>query len=166
MSRAVLILNMLLSATACALSTWALVRFNSLDSADRVITVRGLIVEDAAGQARVVLGAPVPDPVVLGKTVPRDGALSGLILIGPDGNERGGYATSDGDSGGAVLTLDANDGSEVFKVFANPNSGASLFLLHQNNAGAMLTTYRGEPELQLIDRNGVTRFAQPPKSQP
>jgi hypothetical protein len=165
MSRTLLALNMLLSAVACALSIWALVRFNDLDSEGRIITARGLIVKDAAGQARVILGAPVPDPVVNGKPVPRDGALSGVVLIGPNGNERGGYATAD-EGGGAVLTLDSDDHAEVFKVFANPSFGASLFVLHQNNAGAMLTTYQGEPELQLIDKNGITRFRQPPKTEP
>ena len=160
MSPKIAVVNVLLSATACVLSAWALVRSNALDNTDRVITVRGLIVNDASGQARVVLGAPVPDPVVGGKVSRRDGALSGLILIGADGNERGGYAT--GDTGdGAILTLDSRDGAEVFKVFANPDAGASLFVMHQNGAAAMLTTYQGKPELQLVDEDGVARFAQP-----
>jgi hypothetical protein len=165
MSRTVVVLNMLLSAVACALSIWALVRFNALDSEDRIITARGLIVKDATGQARVILGAPVPDPVVDGKSVRRAGAVSGVVLIGPNGNERGGYATID-EGGGALLTLDSNDHREVFKVVANADSGASLFVLHQNNSGAMLTTYQGEPVLQMADKNGVTRFRQPPKTEP
>jgi hypothetical protein len=161
MSRAITIINLLLAVVAIVLSSWALTYSKGLDRADRVITARGLVVQDAAGQARVVLGAPVPDPVVRGKTGKRVAPASGLLLLGPDGNERGGYLTVD-QQGEAVLTLDSSDGStEVFKVVANPDQGASLFVLHQNGAGAMLTTYKGEPELQLIDNKGVTRYSAP-----
>jgi len=161
MSRTVVALNILLSVTAIGLASWALVQTRKVASADRVITAKGLIIHDASGQPRVVLGAPVPDPIVRGKSGKRVAPASGLLLIGPDGNERGGYLTVD-KGGEAVLTLDSSDGStEVFKVVANADAGASLFVLHRNGAGAMLTTYQGKPELQLIDSAGVTRFSQP-----
>lgn len=61
----------------------------------------------------------------------------------------------------AVLSLDDATQGEVFKVVANPRAGASLFLPHQDGALIALTTYRGAPELHLIDKNGQTQVALP-----
>jgi hypothetical protein len=72
---------------------------------DGILRVRGLIVEDANGVGRVVIGTNLPDPMLLGKRVKRGGALSGILLHDAEGNERGGYVTSD-DGRGAALTLD------------------------------------------------------------
>lgn len=133
----------------------------SLVDENRVVTARGLVIVDAHGQARAVLGAPVPDPYVRGVQARRSAPASGLVLIGPDGNERGGYLSVDV-GGEAVLTLDSADASaEVFKVVANADAGASLFLQHAGGATAMLTTYRGEPELHLVGANGRSRFSRP-----
>lgn len=160
MSRTATWVNALLSFSAIAISSYALLQTSRANSPSRVIEARGLLIKDASGQIRVELGAPVQDPVVQGKRGPRITPSSGLILLGPDGNERGGYLTSD-IGGEAMLTLDSSDGSvEVLKVVANPDAGASLFVLHRNGAGAMLTTYQGQPELQLIDQSGTVLFSQ------
>ncbi len=116
------------------------------------LRVRSLTVVDEQGIERVIIGAPVPDPMSRGTRQPRAGAISGIILNGPDGNERGGYGTTD-TGGEALLTLDGANGGEVFKVVANPDAGASMFVMHRNGAGARLTTYRGSPEFELIDSN-------------
>lgn len=161
MSRTATWLNIVLSLLAIAISSWALVQANRGNSADRIVEARGILVRDATGQVRIALGAPVPNPVVRGVTENRIAPASGLLLFGPDGNERGGYVTVD-TGGEAVLTLDSQDGSsEVFKVVANPDAGASLFVLHRNGAGAMLTTYRGRPEFQLTESSGAVTFSQP-----
>ena len=166
MPRAVVVSTLLISLAALSLSLWALKAVKGLGSADRVIVARGLIVQDASGRARVVLGAPAPDPVVRGKRGKRAAPISGLVLIGPDGNERGGYATTDSEAE-ALLTLDSSDGSsEVFKVVANPNAGASLFVSHQNESAVALTTYQGEPQLFLLDKTGVPLFSAPPNAKP
>ncbi|MCD9030513.1 hypothetical protein LDO32_02030 [Luteimonas sp. Y-2-2-4F] len=161
MSRATTAANLLLSLAAIAISSYALLQASRANDPSRVIEARGLLIKDASGQTRVELGAPVQDPVVQGRRGTRATPSSGLILLGPDGNERGGYLTSDV-GGEAMLTLDSGDGSvEVLKVVANPDAGASLFVLHRNGAGAMLTTYRGRPELQLIDKSGTVLFSEP-----
>lgn len=158
-----------LSSAALAVSTiallacgWTAWRLHQLDSPQRVLSARGLVIHDANGQARVVLGAPVPDPVVSGQPhASRAASLSGLVLRGPDGAERGGYGTSD-TSGEAVLTLDDAAGTtEVFKVVANPDRGATLMVKHQNNTGAMLTSWQGEPELMFVDDTGRSFYVRP-----
>jgi hypothetical protein len=70
-----------------------------------VLHVRELVVSDPEGVARVRIGAPLPEPIMLGKRFRRRGNVSGVLLYDSEGNERGGYVT--GDSGrGAALTLD------------------------------------------------------------
>lgn len=57
---------------------------------DRVLRVRGISVIDEKGTERVYIGAPVPEPLILGKRFPRGGRMSGIILFDEDGTERSG----------------------------------------------------------------------------
>ncbi|MFY1079511.1 hypothetical protein, partial [Escherichia coli] len=62
----------------------------------------------------------------------------------------------------ALLTLDDATGTtEVFKVVANPDRGASLMVKHQNNTGAMLTSWQGKPELMFVDDSGQSYYVRP-----
>ncbi len=74
-------------------------------AADSVLTVRELVIVDAMGTPRVRIGAPLPDPIMLGKRFNRGGVVSGILIYDAEGNERGGYVTGD-ESRGAALTLD------------------------------------------------------------
>ncbi|MGH8089598.1 MAG: hypothetical protein ACREPC_15110, partial [Stenotrophomonas sp.] len=76
-------------------------------------------------------------------------------------SERGSYGTADvGDE--ATLTLDdANGTTEVFKITANPDRGATLVIKHQNNTGAMLTSWQGKPELIFLNDNGQSHYIRP-----
>ena len=150
----------ILGTTLVGMAVIGLLTAASSQSADADIRARSLTIVDGKGIARVVIGAPVPDAMVGGKKLPRAGAASGIILNGPDGNERGGYLVTDqGDEG--VLTLDDLGGNEVFKVVANADAGASLFLQHKAGAMLALSTYRGEPEVQLIHKDGKRLHAIP-----
>ncbi len=162
MSRALTFTTLVVSSLALVVSGWTAIALHQSQSDQRVITARGLVIQDASGQARVILGAPVPDPVSQGVTQgPRASPLSGLILLGADGSERGGYGTADvGDE--AVLTLDdARGTTEVFKVTANPDRGATLVVKHQNNTGAMLSSWQGKPELIFLSDNGQSHYVRP-----
>lgn len=122
---------------------------------DGVLEVRGLVVKDASGTPRVILGAPVPDPIVNGEPSPRLAPLSGLILLDHLGNERGGYGTANlGEHSEAFLTLDDARGREVFTVVANTSAGATLTLRNQKGAMALLTTFRDGPEAHLSGPGG------------
>jgi hypothetical protein len=71
------------------------------------LTVKRLAVVDDKGTERVVIAAPLPDPLILGKRVKRDGPVSGILIFDPKGNERGGYVTSDSGDLAALITLDS-----------------------------------------------------------
>lgn len=137
-------------------------RASAPDTEDSILRARGLVIVDEHGVERVVLGAPTPDPKGPGKRV---APLHGLVINGPDGEERGGYGVM-GQSGEAILTLDGAAGDEVFKVVANPDAGASLFVIHQRGSTTALTTYRGEPELHLIAADGATVLSLPADTPP
>ncbi len=161
-SRVLTLITLGVSSLALAVSGWTALQLHQSQADDRIITARGLVIQDVNGQARVILGAPVPDPYSQGVTQgPRASPLSGMILIGPEGSERGGYGTADvGDE--AILTLDdVNGTTEVFKVTANPDRGATLVVKHQNSTGAMLTSWQGKPELIFVGDNGQSHYVRP-----
>jgi hypothetical protein len=140
---------------------WTATLIRSLHTADLV--VRRLAIVDAKGVERVVLSAPVPDAIVLGKRLKRDGQASGIILYDGAGNERGGYLTSDEDSNGAMLTLDGADGTQVVTIYANAKGGASLSLDNERGDGASLISWR-RPSVQL--REGKTVIFKQPADAP
>ncbi|RMD66575.1 MAG: hypothetical protein D6824_00570 [Planctomycetota bacterium] len=69
------------------------------------IVARRIVVVDDAGVERVKIAAPLPDPILLGKRIPRGGSVSGVLLFDAEGNERGGYITSD-EARDVALTMD------------------------------------------------------------
>jgi hypothetical protein len=87
------------------------------------------------------LGAPLPDPIIHGVRQKRQGAISGLLISDPNGNERGGYVTSD-TSGEAFITLDSEDEQEVM-LLTNPKGGANFYLRDKSNS-AQMTVFAGE----------------------
>lgn len=76
--------------------SFALLGWQAQASAPDVLRVRQITVVDANGVERVWIGAPVPDPIVEGQRGKRKGPASGMILLDADGDERGGFLTSDG----------------------------------------------------------------------
>ena len=111
---------------ALALVAW------SRPSAD-VLRVRGLIVEDATGTARVVIGAPLPGAIIDGKPTTRIGDAAGITIHDAQGNERGGFATfADGRTNicldyargvkeGACLVVAGGDDHAGLVINATPN---------------------------------------------
>jgi len=99
------------------------------DSTPQSLAVKRLAVIDDMGVERVVVSAPLPDPIVHGKRSKREGRISGILIYDSKGNERGGCVTNDGDNPGAFLTLDSEDG-QVFTAYANASGkdGATVSL--------------------------------------
>jgi hypothetical protein len=124
----------------------------SAQSDARFLTVRELTVVDDKGVPRVRLGAPLPDPTVLGKQVPRQGVVSGVMIYDADGDERGGYVTEA--HGDAFLTLDAKEHQQAVFV-ANRDGGANLSVWSGANRNDNYVSVRAVPDpLVEVVQNG------------
>jgi hypothetical protein len=121
------------------------------------LRVRQLAVVDEHGIERVLLAAPLPDPIVLGKRVSRGGAVSGIIILDSFGNERGGYATDDkGDN--AMLTLDGRASQNVL-LLVEPD-GSTTFKLWNKKASAFMGV--GDNPFLNLKQGGKPLFIEPP----
>jgi hypothetical protein len=109
---------------------------------DQILTVRGLVIVDERGVERVRIGAPLPDPIVQGKRLPRQGVVSGMLIFDADGDERGGYVTNS--RGDAFLTLDAKEGQQTIFV-ANRDGGANLSVWSGRNSNDNYVSVRAVP---------------------
>ena len=128
---------------------------------DGVLHVRGLVVEDGNQRERVRLGAPLPDPMIHGVRYKRKGSVSGLIISDAEGNERGGYVTSD-QFGEAFLTLDSEDEQQVL-FLANPKGGVNFDIFDSKGNDANLTVFPAGPKLTMKRKN-ATVVELPPAS--
>lgn len=116
-------------------------------SADSVLRVRGLVVVDAGGVERVVIGAPVPDPLIYGRRSARLGSGAGILLLDADGNERSGYLTSD-EVGEVFLTLDAAARQQAL-FLANATGGAHVSVWDAQGSYAQLAAVGPRPWVTL-----------------
>jgi hypothetical protein len=122
------------------------------------LTVRRLAVVDAKGTERVVIAAPLPDPIIHGTRVPRDGAVSGILIFDPKGNERGGYVTSDTSDMTAFLSLDSEN-DQVFTAYANADSGATVWVANEKHDAVAFSTHT-QPVFEII-RNKKIVYKRP-----
>jgi len=125
------------------------------------LIVKRLAIVDEKGTERVVIAAPLPDPIVMGKRVKRDGPASGILIYDPKGNERGGYVTSDTQDLAALLTLDSEHG-QVFTAYANAESGATVWVTNEENDAVAFSTNK-QPVLEIIQNKKVV-YKRPPNA--
>lgn len=124
---------------------------------DGILRVRGLAVIDANGVERVRIGAPVPEPLVLGKRVKRDGNMSGIILYDGEGNERSGYCTGD-DYGNVLFTEDGLGAQQV--LFMTEPQGSPTFALWDAKRNAIQL---GSGRIRIARDGQVTELPEPKK---
>jgi hypothetical protein len=117
------------------------------------LTVKRLAIVDGKGTERVVIAAPLPDPMVLGKRVKRDGPASGILIFDPKGNERGGYVTSDTEELGAFITLDS-ERDQVFTAYANADSGATVWVSNEKHDAIAFSTHK-QPVMEIVQNKRV-----------
>jgi len=126
-----------------------------------MLRVKRLAVVDNKGTERVVIAAPLPDPIIQGKRVPRDGPASGMLIYDPKGNERGGYVTSDTGDLGAFITLDS-ERDQVFTAYANADSGATVWVANERHDAIAFSTQK-QPVFEMIQSRRVI-YKQPPNA--
>lgn len=97
-----------------------------------ILRVRGVSVVDGNGTERVRIGAPIVEPLVLGKRFPRGGSMSGILLFDEEGNERSGYCTSDGYPN-VLFTLDSLKQQHVL-FLAEPQGDTALWIWNGGNS--------------------------------
>jgi hypothetical protein len=107
--------------------TWAFHRLAHPDS----LVLKRLDIVDQHGVSRVILAAPVPEPMELGKQHHRDGPVSGVIIADATGTERGGYVTGDGYAN-AMLTLDSQ-GPQTVLLLAEPTGNTFFRIWKREN---------------------------------
>jgi hypothetical protein len=122
-----------------------------------VLRVRGLVVTDARGIERVVIGAPLPDPMYLGKRGRRQGPISGILMFDAMGTERNGYGTSD-DSDEMIFTMDNIAGQSALFI-ANPGTGTHLSTWDAKGNYARIGVY--DRPMLYLDRDGKRTFSAP-----
>jgi hypothetical protein len=123
------------------------------ESAGENLRVRRLTVVDDKGTARVVLGAPLPDPMMGGKLQKRRSPATGLLLDDADGNERGGLGTLD--DGTMMLCFDSN-GRERVCVFTLPKGMTGLMVNDDQGKtrSQVVVGPEGRPALEMYDERG------------
>jgi hypothetical protein len=140
----------------------------SADEAAKILRVRGLIIEDAQGHERMLLGAPTP-------TVPgrkRQEETTGLIVLGENGADRMvmGYAP-DPQSGGRIsrrigsgpgLAINDKDGNERAGLGMMDNDGRVSLGLDYPSGGEAVTLSvlpNDEASLHIKDPSSLVRAA-------
>jgi hypothetical protein len=150
----VCLIALMLAQTAYTVWTTRLERTNG-----QILHARGLVITDEKGTERVVIGAPLPDPIILGKVHKRDGPVSGLIIADATGTERGGYVTDD-QGGNVLLTLDGR-GLQTVLLLAEPNGATTFKIWDRPHSSITMGAWEDGPFLNL-KREGSAVFAQPP----
>jgi hypothetical protein len=125
----------------------------------KILRARGLIITDEKGTERIVIGAPLPDPLILGRRHKRDGPVSGLIIADATGTERGGYVTDD-QGGNALLTLDGQ-GFQTVLLLAEPDGNTTFRIWDRSHSSITMGAWDDAPFLNL-KREGLAVFLQPP----
>jgi hypothetical protein len=122
------------------------------------LRVRELAVVDERGTERVLIAAPLPEPMIAGKRGSRGGVLSGIIISDPTGTERGGYATADGGYANAIFTLDGQ-GFQTVLLLAEPD-GSTMFRIWNQDKGSVTMGVEDNPFLN-VKQNGKPLFTAP-----
>jgi hypothetical protein len=148
---------LLLAIVVIALCIWQAWTLHRLAN-PHTMTLRRLNIVDERGVARVILAAPAPEPMVLGKQHHRDGPVSGLVIADATGTERGGYVTSDGEYPNAMLTLDGQ-GKQTVLLLAEPH-GETLLRLWNQDKGSLTMGVADNPFLNE-HQNGNLLFSAP-----
>ena len=121
-----------------ALAVLGLVSLRNVGAAgeEKTLRLRSLEIVDAAGVARMRLGAPVPNPETDGKSSPRRSPMAGIQLNDAKGNEIGGLGMLD-------------DGSSIFCFDTRTAEATCMYVLPSGERGFSVTDDRGKDRVLL-----------------
>lgn len=141
-----------------ALAGFAITGFRAQPQVTEDLRVRQITVIDEHGTERVWIGAPLPDPIVLGQRRKRAGPMAGVVVLDKKGNERGGFGTSD--AGEVWLGLDSETAQEA-RFIVNPGGGGHLTFFDAADNYARIGIWPDRPTVLLREKGRVV-FEQPP----
>jgi hypothetical protein len=129
------------------------------------IRLHKLVILDQEGKERIVIAAPLPDPLVNGRRMKRrTGVSAGVQFKDPDGTERGGIASED--DGSFMFGIDDERGKERAHLYYIPNRGSGVLLQGENGSQALsLLNPPGlvdSPKLEITDPSGKPKADFPP----
>jgi hypothetical protein len=120
---------------------------------------RELSVVDGHGVERVLIAAPLPDPMIAGVRHKRDGVVSGILISDATGTERGGYVTGDGYAN-AMLTLDGQ-GTQTVLLMAEPSGDTIFRIWKHDDTGSVTMGVADNPYLN-VKQHGQPLLIAPP----
>lgn len=138
----------------------AVLRSKAVEAASpETLRVHKLIVLDDAGKERIVVAAPIPDPVVDGKTVKRRVTVgAGIQFKEPDGTERGGIASED--DGSFMFGIDDKSGNERAHLYYIPSRGSGVFLQSKSASNSLSLLNPSDsskrPRIEIVNQAGKT----------
>jgi hypothetical protein len=129
------------------------------------IRLRKLVVLDQERKERIVIAAPLPDPLVNGRRMKRGTGVSARVQFkDPDGTERGGIASED--DGSFMFGIDDERGRERAHLYYTPNRGSGVYLQGENGRQALsLLNPPGlvdSPNFEITDPSGKPKATFPP----
>ena len=120
------------------------------------IRARELDIVDEKGRERIVIAAPLPEPLVDGKVGHRVRPISAAVQFkAANGNEQGGIAMSD--DGSMLVGIDDERGHERAHLYYLPKRGSGVALTGENgiqSASLSLPNGAADPSLSMTDKAG------------
>lgn len=140
-------------------AVFLLAGWQSVQAPQENLKTHTLSIVDSSGVVRLILGAPLPNPVIEGKVKERRGAATGIIFNDAAGNERGGFGMIDDGSMNLCFDDAKTERNCLFfmpkfgnGVAFNDASGESRAILYLDTSGAphlLLRDDKGQPLLSL-----------------
>ena len=127
------------------------------------LRVHELDILDDKGRERIVIAAPLPDPVIDGKVAKRIRVVSAAVQFkAASGNEQGGIAMSD--DGSFIFGIDDETGRERAHFYYIPKRGSGVYLQGENSkevVSLLLPAGGGDPKLEMTAQSGNLVAAMP-----
>lgn len=132
------------------------------------LRLRQLAIVDEKGTERVVLGSPVPDPMMGGVRQKRRSPATGMIINDATGDERGGFSVLDDGSLVSCFDTKGGEGTCMFVLpsgargfLVNGEKGTERTMLGLTSADGSPFTAANSPQhagLVVRDSKGAVRF--------
>ncbi|GAB3960529.1 hypothetical protein GCM10028805_58080 [Spirosoma harenae] len=138
------------------ITAWTLPKATPVTAPTDSLRLNKLVIVDPQNRERIVIAAPLPDPIVKGKVAHRrDRVTAGIQFKDPNGTERGGIAALADSS--FVVGIDDESGGERAHLYYLPKRGSGVHLQGEKETEtvSLLVPVKGaNPKLEMTDQTG------------